>query len=574
MNTDTPVGRGGSFRLLRHVLSAYPGRGLAAFLFLFLAGLAEGLGLMPMLPLLGQAMDQSATADNRVAALLHGFLNAVGLSPTLGLLISLIVILVVTKNLLTMAGNRYAGYTSALVANMLRHRMVVAMMEAGWGYFTGKKAGALASVMGAESTWAGAAFRRACTVFADMLQVAVYCVLALLVSWKVTAGALVLGVVAVGALRWLVTMARRAGADAVGAVRAMTANLTDTLAAVKALKAMGLEKLMVPILTREADRLRRAEERQVLSKAVLPTLTEGMFALFLGLGLYGVLTLTATPFSEVLFLALLFLRTLQRVTALQRTYQELSALEPSFWSVNTALEEARQAAEFRGGGQAPTLEHALEMSEVDFAYGDKPVLKGVSLTIPAGRWTALLGPSGSGKTTLVDLLAGLMRPGSGQVLLDGVNLKKIDLGAWRSMIGYVPQDTVLLHDTVLANISLGDPEISREQVQAALQDAGAWDFVESLPQGMESVVGERGGRISGGQRQRLSLARALVRHPRLLILDEATTGLDPATEAAIFSNLKKLAGRLTILAISHQPSLKAQAEVIYRIEDGLVYQEN
>jgi ATP-binding cassette subfamily C protein len=190
------------------------------------------------------------------------------------------------------------------------------------------------------------------------------------------------------------------------------------------------------------------------------------------------------------------------------------------------------------------------------------------LTIPAGRVTALHGPSGSGKTTIADLVAGLVHPHSGSVLVDGVPLVEIDLEAWRRQIGYVPQDMFLLHESVADNVSLGDPAITRGDVERALRSAAAWDFVGELPQGMDTAVGERGSQLSGGQRQLVSIARALVRRPRLLILDEATASLDAASESAFWSRIRAREAGTTVLAISHQPGVLAIADRIYRVAEG------
>jgi ATP-binding cassette subfamily C protein len=144
----------------------------------------------------------------------------------------------------------------------------------------------------------------------------------------------------------------------------------------------------------------------------------------------------------------------------------------------------------------------------------------------------------------------------------------VDLASWRGMIGYVPQDLSLLHDTVLANITLGDPKITEADAVAALKTAGVWDFIESLPEGLETKVGEKGSQMSGGQRQRLALSRALAGRPKLLILDEITSALDSVTEDAICTTLRSLAGDLTILAVSHRPRLVDFADRVYLLADG------
>jgi ATP-binding cassette subfamily C protein len=156
------------------------------------------------------------------------------------------------------------------------------------------------------------------------------------------------------------------------------------------------------------------------------------------------------------------------------------------------------------------------------------------------------------------------------VLIDDVPLSSIDLAQWRSMIGYVPQETLLMHDSIAANVTLGDPQLGAADVDAALRAAGAQEFVAALPDGVATLVGERGMRLSGGQRQRIALARALVRRPLLLILDEATTALDQASEAEILETFRQLRGRVTILAVCHQGGLIAIADRTYRVDNGTV----
>jgi ATP-binding cassette subfamily C protein len=233
-----------------------------------------------------------------------------------------------------------------------------------------------------------------------------------------------------------------------------------------------------------------------------------------------------------------------------------------------SIKQAEKFREILEGTEQPRLESAIRLDRVSFAYGDKPVLQDISLTIPTRSLTTIIGSSGTGKTTLVDLIIGLYKPDTGEVYLDDIPLTRIDLKQWRHKLGYVPQEQLLLHDSILTNVTLGDPQLTQADAEYALRAANAWEFVSELPEGMHSSVGERGSKLSGGQRQRIMIARALVHRPEVLILDEPTSALDPASEAIVIRTLEDLRRDYTILAISHQTALAESADKTYRLQDG------
>jgi len=237
--------------------------------------------------------------------------------------------------------------------------------------------------------------------------------------------------------------------------------------------------------------------------------------------------------------------------------------------MQAAIEGAKSESENPPDGAAPSLAREIRFDGVGFRYREQWILRNVALVIPAGGITVIVGSSGAGKTTVIDLVTALLRPQEGEIWIDDLPLQRADWRAWRRMIGYVPQDTVLLHDTIRNNVTLGDPELAEADAVTALRAAGIWDVVSAMPEGLDTIVGERGGKLSGGQRQRVALARALAHRPRLLILDEATSALDPETEAAICRTLEGLRGEHTIVAISHQSPLVEVADRVYRMGDGL-----
>jgi len=214
---------------------------------------------------------------------------------------------------------------------------------------------------------------------------------------------------------------------------------------------------------------------------------------------------------------------------------------------------------------------AVEFRDVRFGYDPgRPILKGVSLSVPAGRKVAIVGPSGAGKSTIGRLLFRFYDVTGGAVAIDGQDLREVTQDSLHRAIGVVPQDTVLFNDTILYNIAYGRPGASPAEIEAAARAAKIHDFVTSLPKGYQTLVGERGLKLSGGEKQRVGIARTLLKNPPILLLDEATSALDSETEAGIQSELKAMGEGRTVIAIAHRLSTIVDADEIVVLEDGQV----
>jgi ATP-binding cassette subfamily C protein len=334
---------------------------------------------------------------------------------------------------------------------------------------------------------------------------------------------------------------------------------------------MARENMADMVLQKETRRLNKALRKQVFSKEALRALQEPLLTIFIAFGLYVAMVWWKIPLTTVIIMLVMLVKILKTLQKAQGEYQAMVIAESAYWSLCKKIEETEKEQEIFSGNRKPSFNDSIRLQDVSFSYDKKrPVLKNASLTFPKGSFSAIIGPSGAGKTTIVDLITGMLLPKEGQVWIDATKLTDIDMIAWRRMIGYVPQETLLLHDTVLVNVTLGDTKFTESDVESALRDAGAWDFVAEMAEGIHSVVGERGTRLSGGQRQRITIARALVHKPELLILDEATSALDPASEAAICLTLSQLSSKLTILAISHQTALLDAADRAYRLGGSVI----
>jgi subfamily B ATP-binding cassette protein MsbA len=217
----------------------------------------------------------------------------------------------------------------------------------------------------------------------------------------------------------------------------------------------------------------------------------------------------------------------------------------------------------------PSFEKEVALRDVSFSYiADRPVLKHINLTVPKGKTIALVGQSGSGKSTLVDLIPRYHDVSSGEVLIDGKNIKNVRISELRSLIGNVNQEAILFNDTFYNNITFGVENATMEQVIEAAKIANAHEFIMESEHGYDTMIGDRGGRLSGGQRQRVSIARAILKNPPILILDEATSALDTESERLVQEALERLMKSRTTIAIAHRLSTIKNADEIYVLYEG------
>ena len=555
-------------RTLFTYIMVFPQRSAFVLVALLIAGIAEGLSLTALLPLISIAVGDAGSNDSGIGKFMEKALQDIGINPTLDTILIIIVGGMFFKGLVLLVANRQVGYTVAHVATALRLDLIEALLASRWQYYLRQPVGSLANSIASEAYRAANGFEHSVNVLSLMVQVLVYAIVALFISWEATLASLIIGSFLLFVLNSLVSATRRAGTKQTHLLRDLLAYLSDVLSSVKSLKAMARDNVADAILREQTQQLEKATRREVMNREALNALQEPILAALTASGLYLALVVWELSLPEVMLMVFLLTRILGLLNKTQRRHQQLAAQESAYWALRKAAEGARAAAERATGTLQPTLQKGVTLHHVRFNYERKVIFRDLNIEIPVNTFTAVMGPSGTGKSTLLDLLCGLTEPQSGEVRIDGVSLHDINLREWRHMIGYVSQDTILLHDTVLNNILVGEPSLTADDAERALRQAGAWDFVNALPDGMLTVVGERGGLLSGGQRQRIAIARALAHSPSFLILDEPTSALDPESERTICETLQNLAKNLTIIAVSHQPAVINAADRVFMLSNG------
>jgi ABC-type multidrug transport system fused ATPase/permease subunit len=392
-------------------------------------------------------------------------------------------------------------------------------------------------------------------------------------------GALVLVVVPLFALSYVVLLSRiRAASREVQTVYGqVAATMQENLSAHSVVKALGLEDRAVASYRGRLDGLLRTVMRLVLFSSTFEAsvgmaVTLGQL-LVIGVGGYLVIGGNLTIGTLVAFVGLMP-TFFQPVTALANVGEQVQRAAGAIDRMLEILEQPIGVPEREDAVELPRVAREIRLERVSFGYGpDRTILDDLDLTIPAGSHVAIVGASGSGKSTVVNLLLRFWDPQGGRVVFDGHDLRDVTLESLRGQIGLVFQDTFVFDTTVRENVALAREGATDAEVEAAVRAAQLADWVESLPTGLDTLLGERGVRMSGGQRQRLAIARALLRDPELLILDEATSALDARTEAEILETLEQLAQGRTTISITHRLSLSARADHIFVLDEGRVVEE-
>ncbi|MEO6610496.1 MAG: ABC transporter ATP-binding protein [Aestuariivirga sp.] len=557
-------------RLIKLFFTAPGARPFSVLCAMILSSLSDTVGMGALVPLTSQLSNDQGSANSFLGVFTIGILHAIGLSPNFLNLLIILGVALILKSAIAFLAMSFVSVSVANVATGIRTRLMKATMNAKWSYFVSHPPGEVASMIAAQAQGAGDAYQQTSALFTNIVVTSGLLITAFLVS-----GPLVIFCLAAVAglaipLFYILQRARDASMKQFARSASLATGIQDVIANMKALKSMAKQGRFVDAFMHSIRDLRSAVIAMNVSRFALYNGQDILATMMIIGGVYVGVGLLHTPISQLLVIGIIFYQMVDAIKRTQLSVQDAVMASAGYYGVLGIVEKAESQFEPDTGTMGANLKHSMVFKDVSFSYTEKQVLEHVNLAIPAGSITVLIGESGAGKTTIVDMIVGLNRPAGGVILLDGIDMAEVSLKAWRTHIGYVPQEMTLLRGSIADNITLGDPDLTEADLVEALKLAGAWDFVSALPDGANSDIGTMGAKLSGGQRQRLSLARALVHKPSLLLLDEVTSALDQKTELEICNNIRGLLGKLTIVAITHRPAWISVATKVYSVEGGTV----
>ena len=487
-----------------------------------------------------------------------------------------IVLLFVVRGIFSYSTNYLMSWISTKLVVNLRRELFAKVLSQPVHYFHEQSSSKLISriVMDVDNV-NEAATNMLVTLMRESLTIVALLAYLLYLDWKLTLLTLITAPLIAYIIKAFSARLRRASRDGLESYRQMSYAIEETVEAQKVIKIFGGHAQQTDKFTQATDNFRRSKMRWAIAAAAITPITHLAASVAVAIIIFSAMSQTtgqagSSPGGFISFITamLLLISPLKQLTSISPTIQRgLAGCESIFGILDTPSEPdpgQHALGDARG---------IIDFEQVSFSYpnAERPALHNITFHASAGQTVALVGASGGGKTTISALIPHFYSPTSGRILIDGIDIQDITLASLRHNIALVSQDVVLFNDTVEANIAFGTRDTStREEVIAAAQAANAWDFIQQLPEGLDTPIGEKGARLSGGQRQRIAIARALLKNAPILILDEATSALDTESERQVQAALATLMKNRTTLVIAHRLSTIEHADQILALDQGRI----
>ena len=551
-------------------------RDLADLMVMLLAGVSESIGLALFVPII-EMMNGENPAANAPVAWLDSVIRALGISGSFPILLTGVTLLVVGAFALTYVQTVLLKRAQYQCVKEVRHELFQTLLKSDWHHLSGQPQGEVVNNLLIESQRYAQSLAFEVQAAALAILIGAYLTMGGLLSPEMLGIVFVIGIVVVMAAYPLMKRAKIFGIETHEANRAFSFLLTEVFRGLKLIRVTGSEGKVTQRFDETNEELRRVFFASERNGALINLVVQSLPVIGLTI-VIGIAFLVAEIAASVILVFLLIVSRLSpRLAQLQQLYNQYHLRSPTLPALDRMIEASREMPDQAGSGihTFDSLSTGIRFQNVWYQFpGDEDyALSDISFEINRGETIALVGGSGAGKSTLVDMLVALRQPTRGRIEVHDTELSDIDPLSWRRQIGYVTQEITLFNDTLRNNLTFVDSGVSDEVLQQTLRAAQLEDLVKTMPDGLDTILGENGIRLSGGQRQRLALARALVSKPQILLLDEATSALDPEIEHAIKDTIEEVAKDLTVLIVSHRLSTVLNADRIYVVQSGRIVEQ-
>lgn len=534
------------------------------------AGLTEGFSLSMLIPIVATASPETAEQAAQIPIVGRWLVdNNLGLP----LLLFIFVLLVTTQAAVNFIKNYFSLHLMQFVSDQLKRRLFFVLSAAKWDAISKRRLPDVNNVLTAGVPRCTSAAMALVGLIQAGIMIFIYVGLAAVVSWQMALFSSIVGIALFGAMYPIRKMATRYGQRLTRMFEQQSRVTLEFLNGVRLAKTLLAESTFTGSYEKHLKNIRRGTLRFYAFSSASSFYFQISVAVVAACFAYIAIEVVDVGLGKIAVLLIIFARLTPRFGSIQDQGQQFLSNAPAYtqYQEMVAYFEKEYECSPCGVNAAPKFSHAISLDRISMRYspGDPLSLQEVSGQIRASRITAIVGPSGSGKSTLADIVAGMVAPTSGSIRVDGTIIDETNRRLWRSRVAIVPQDPFLFDTSIINNLKLAKADASEEELWEALERAQIAALIRKLPAGLHTRVGARGARFSGGERQRIVIARALLPNPEILILDEATSALDDENQRMLANLVRSLRDQgLSILLIAHQSSLTAIADDIVRLHKG------
>ena len=558
---------------IREIFRKYPALLCANILLLVFASLIEAASLLCVAPLVDFIINSDLHGESPITQKVVAVLAFVGFPVTVVSILIIFLVLNVFRS----------GFQIGAMHLILRTKYVVLrdiilgtfedFFNARWYFFSSSVQGKLLNTFMREMVVVGNAFGGMARFFASILQMILFLGVPLYISWRVTLVSVVAGGLLSLPFLLFSKLSYRLGKLNTSTSNKFSKIIQENLSSAKVVLGFANQDNSKEMLSHAFDAHRSATLKSQTLGIAIPLMYYPLGLVVLIIAFFVARRL-AVPLSETAVLIYSLMRVVPVIGQITGQKTVIDNFFPSYEQVINLRNRAKECKQKTGTRPFAGFKNVINFDGISFAYdGHEPVLTDVNVAIRQGNMTALMGESGAGKSTFIDVLMGFNEPLTGRVLVDDIPLEEFDIKSYRKRIGYVPQESILFNMTIADNLLWANAAATGEEIEDACIQANAHEFIKEFPEGYNTVVGDRGVRLSGGQIQRVALARAILRKPDLLILDEATSSLDTHSERLIQQAVENIAKQTTVIVIAHRLSTIVNADCIYVFKDGRVIEE-
>tara|TARA_B100002052_G_scaffold267626_1_gene265689 strand:- start:10144 stop:11916 length:1773 start_codon:yes stop_codon:yes gene_type:complete len=558
----------------RSIYELIRGKLFKVLFYLIIGGFFEGFALLLLVPILNFTMRNDVPSSG-ILLILDNFLSGLDINFSLGLGLLIFFFVFVLQTIFYLLREYSIADTIAFARMNIRRNLYGALLKSEWVYIVKKKRGELVSAVVNDSEKAGNAIYSYLIFISSLTISSVYTVTAIIIAPTFTIAMISIALILFLLLKKTLKRGSDFGQISSEGNSQLQIVLNEHFDAMKLVKGTALFDLSENSVKNAAKRLADIERKVLKHNAKLKSYSEPVIIALLTFSIYFAITFLKINIAELFVVLLIFLRLFPKIINLNQMYFQLMVYIPSYDKVLYFTMEALKHVEktFASHSKFNEVNRGIEIKNISFEYNpNAPVINEFSLSIKKGEAIAITGESGSGKSTLTDLILGLIKPTSGLICIDDQPINEINLIDYRNKIGYVSQETILIHDTVKNNILWGKTgSVNDKQFKEICKLSHVDEFVKKMPENYDTIIGDKGTMLSGGQRQRLAIARALARKPEILILDEATSSLDSESERLIQKSIDSLSGEISIIIIiAHRLSTVVNADKIIVLENGSI----